>query len=184
MQEVAPVDSESVLQRMELLYLRSRRNGFDPTEFTVSPSIAHFFQYDPVGALRPYRSIKVSVGRLQIEPVILISHDNRNVPPSSGDEVDERYEGSKSTFESIEMMSDALALKLPTALTEQIGGTHYKDLAIQPAEYCQRNGLSYCESNVVKYVTRHKKKGGLEDIKKAIHNLRLVAHFEYGEELP
>lgn len=63
--------------------------------------------------------------------------------------------------------------------SEQIGGDHYKALAIQPIEYCQRNGLSYCEANVVKYVTRHRFKGGSQDILKAIHNLQLLLKMEY-----
>ena len=66
-----------------------------------------------------------------------------------------------------------------SALTTQVGGNHYKDLAIQPIEYCQRNQLNYCESNVVKYVTRHRFKGGVMDIRKAIHNLELLLELEY-----
>jgi hypothetical protein len=65
------------------------------------------------------------------------------------------------------------------ALERQAGGTHYKDLAIQPVEYCVRNGLGMCESNVVKYVTRHAHKGGKEDIHKAIHMLELLLELKY-----
>lgn len=64
-------------------------------------------------------------------------------------------------------------------LETQIGGSHYKSLAIQPAEYCQRNGLRYCEANVVKYVTRHRDKRGREDLEKAIHYLQLLIEMEY-----
>lgn len=66
------------------------------------------------------------------------------------------------------------------ALDVQVGGGHYKDLAIQPAEYNQRNGLGFCEGSVVKYVTRHKAKNGAEDIKKAIHFLELLLELDYG----
>jgi hypothetical protein len=69
----------------------------------------------------------------------------------------------------------------PTALREQVGGRHYKGLAIQPAEYCQRNRLPYCESSVIRYVTRHREKNGREDIEKAIHCLRLLLELEYPE---
>ena len=68
----------------------------------------------------------------------------------------------------------------------QVGGRHYVDLAIGPTEYSQRNGLGCCESAVVKYVTRHKRKGGLEDIRKAVHYLQLLEEIEYpaqGKEL-
>jgi len=65
------------------------------------------------------------------------------------------------------------------ASTHQVGGDHYKKLAIQPAEYCQRNQLNFCESCVVKYVTRHRVKNGREDIEKAIHFLKLLIEIEY-----
>jgi hypothetical protein len=69
------------------------------------------------------------------------------------------------------------------ALDTQEGGTHYKKLKIQPVEYCQKNELNYCESNVVKYVTRHKDKNGMEDLRKARHYLELLAEMEYNEKL-
>ena len=62
---------------------------------------------------------------------------------------------------------------------EQVGGSHYKDLAIQPAEYVHRNKLGYLEGAVVKYVTRHKQKAGAQDIRKAIHCLQLLLEYEY-----
>ena len=65
------------------------------------------------------------------------------------------------------------------ALATQVGGGHYKDFAIQPAEYSQRNRLPYCESAVVKYVTRHRAKDGRQDIEKAIHCLQLLLEIEY-----
>lgn len=69
-----------------------------------------------------------------------------------------------------------------SADNRQVGGAHYKDLPIQPTEYIQRNGLAWCEGNVVKYVTRHRTKGGVEDINKAIHYLELLKVYEYGEK--
>ena len=60
------------------------------------------------------------------------------------------------------------------AMEKQEGGSHYKQMAIQPIEFCQKNNLNYCESNVIKYVSRHKHKNGAEDIRKAINNLELL----------
>lgn len=68
-----------------------------------------------------------------------------------------------------------------TASDKQIGGTHYKNLSIQPTEYVIKNKLNFCEGNVIKYVTRHRTKGGAEDIRKAIHYLELILQHEYGE---
>lgn len=72
--------------------------------------------------------------------------------------------------------------KNENALRKQAGGSHYKGLEIQPAEYCQRNGLNYCESNVIKYVTRHRSKNGIEDIEKAIHCLEILKELEYKQQ--
>lgn len=66
-------------------------------------------------------------------------------------------------------------------LIKQVGGGHYKDLAIQPIEYAMKNKLNYCQANVVKYTTRYADKGGKEDLLKAIHNLELLIEMEYGK---
>ena len=68
------------------------------------------------------------------------------------------------------------------ALQKQIGGDHYKDCGIQPVEYIHANKLDYFEGNVVKYITRHKLKGGIEDIKKVIHYAELILELRYGKE--
>jgi hypothetical protein len=57
------------------------------------------------------------------------------------------------------------------ANAQQVGGSHYKSKAIQPWDYIASNHLGYLEGNVVKYVSRWKDKGGLEDLKKAQHYL-------------
>lgn len=69
------------------------------------------------------------------------------------------------------------------SLATQVGGTHYKKYEIQPIEYCQKNGLNYCESNVIKYITRWRDKGGIEDLKKAKHMIDLLIEIERLEPL-
>jgi hypothetical protein len=44
---------------------------------------------------------------------------------------------------------------------------HYNQGGIEPIDYIVANKLSYCEGNVVKYISRWKFKGGVEDLKKA-----------------
>ena len=56
-------------------------------------------------------------------------------------------------------------------LDKQEGGDHYKKMPIQPWQYIAANKMNYWEGNVVKYVTRHQSKAGLEDLKKARHYL-------------
>ena len=43
---------------------------------------------------------------------------------------------------------------------------HY-NLPIPPIEYILKNNMSYCEGNVIKYISRWFKKGGKEDLRKA-----------------
>ena len=49
----------------------------------------------------------------------------------------------------------------------QHGGTHYKDKAVQPWDYIVGNNLGYLEGNIVKYVSRWRDKGGIQDLQKA-----------------
>ena len=63
----------------------------------------------------------------------------------------------------------------------QVGGDHYKKLAIQPTEYIIKNNLNFCEGNVIKYVTRWRLKGGVEDLLKAQHYLDLLIVTSKGE---
>jgi hypothetical protein len=65
--------------------------------------------------------------------------------------------------------------------TKQVGGTHYL-LNIEPWDYIIANQLGYLEGNVIKYVTRHKSKGGRADILKAIHYLEKILKVQYGGE--
>lgn len=65
-----------------------------------------------------------------------------------------------------------------SVLTEQEGGDHYKTLKIQPVEYIHANGLGFIEGCVVKYVTRWRAKGGVQDLKKARHFLDLLIELE------
>jgi len=61
---------------------------------------------------------------------------------------------------------------------EQVGGDHWKTMPIQTWDYIAANGLGYFEGNVVKYVSRWRKKGGVEDLKKARHYLDKLIELE------
>lgn len=63
-------------------------------------------------------------------------------------------------------------------LDVQVGGGHYKGLKIQPIEYIHANNLGYCEANVVKYISRWKSKGGLQDLEKVKHYVDLLIKLE------
>ena len=53
-----------------------------------------------------------------------------------------------------------------SVLENQVGGDHYRNKAIQPIQYIMANKLPFCEGNIVKYITRWREKGGVEDLRK------------------
>lgn len=65
------------------------------------------------------------------------------------------------------------------ALARQVGGSHYKDMAIQPAEFANRNRLGFIEGCIVKYVCRYKTKNGKLDLEKARHFVDMLIELEY-----
>lgn len=71
---------------------------------------------------------------------------------------------------------------MESALKEQIGGDHYKKLAIQPMEYSFRNKLDPCQHTIIKYVTRFRDKNGKEDLIKAKHCIDMLIELEYGTQ--
>ena len=69
------------------------------------------------------------------------------------------------------------------ATLKQVGGSHYKDCKIQPVEYIVGNDLTFLEGNIIKYVTRHRRKGeGRKDIEKVIHYAEMILEMEYKDE--
>lgn len=70
----------------------------------------------------------------------------------------------------------------PSALASQVGGSHYKDCAIQPVEFIHKNNLDFFQGNIIKYATRHKNKNGAADLRKAIHYCQLALELQYGEK--
>jgi hypothetical protein len=71
-----------------------------------------------------------------------------------------------------------------SALDKQVSGSHYKDKGIQPIIYIHANNLGFCEGNVVKYVTRWREKGGIADLRKAIHYIELLIQLETEQSQP
>ena len=54
---------------------------------------------------------------------------------------------------------------------------HYSGMAVDVIDFCLRNGIPYPEGNIIKYVCRWRKKGGIADLEKARDYLdRLIAH--------
>lgn len=64
-------------------------------------------------------------------------------------------------------------------LDKQVGGNHYRNMAIQPVEFIVANNIPYREANVIKYVCRHASKNGKQDLLKARHYIdMLISEYE------
>lgn len=68
------------------------------------------------------------------------------------------------------------------AIDRQEGGSHYKDMAIQPVQFIHANSIGYFEGCAIKYLSRWKAKNGLEDLRKAIHFIELLIELEQAKE--
>ena len=77
---------------------------------------------------------------------------------------------------------NSLFKKERMALSEQVGGDHYKKYPIQPIEFAMANGLNACQTLCLKYLMRYEDKNGPEDIDKAIHVLQLLKSIKYGSD--
>ena len=66
-----------------------------------------------------------------------------------------------------------------SAYKKQIGGSHYLKMKIQPSEFANKNDLPFAEGNAIKYICRHKYKGGKEDLKKAKHYIEMIEERDY-----
>jgi hypothetical protein len=59
---------------------------------------------------------------------------------------------------------------------------HYRSNTIEPIDYILANNLNFCEGNVVKYVSRHRNKGRINDLYKAMDYLQRLIDNEYKDK--
>ena len=69
-----------------------------------------------------------------------------------------------------------------SAYKKQIGGSHYKEMKIQPSKFINDNKLLFAEGNAIKYICRHNAKNGKEDLEKAKHYIDMIIERDYGEK--
>lgn len=65
-----------------------------------------------------------------------------------------------------------------SALTEQVGGRHYTNYRIQPAEFIHKNDIGFLEGCIIKRICRWRDKGGIEDLLKIKHEIDLIIEIE------
>jgi hypothetical protein len=66
---------------------------------------------------------------------------------------------------------------------KQVGGSHYKNMPIQPAHFIRANNIPFHEGCVIEYVCRHRLKNGADDIRKAIHFMEMILEEDYADQI-
>lgn len=98
--------------------------------------------------------------------------------PDEWDRASRRIEALKQgqlTYNELEALQESAA---SMARSKQVGGNHYKNKKLQPWDVIEAADLGFFEGNVIKYVMRHKEKGGVEDLQKAVHYLERLIEIE------
>jgi hypothetical protein len=70
--------------------------------------------------------------------------------------------------------------EMKSALDRQENGDHYRSDGVQPIQFITSNHLSFVVGNIIKYAYRADKKGGAEDLFKAIHYAQIELETKYG----
>jgi hypothetical protein len=70
-----------------------------------------------------------------------------------------------------------------SALSGQVGGSHYRDMQVQPWQAMEawltpEEYRGYHKGVAIGYLARERQKGGLQDIEKAIHHLQRLVEVE------
>lgn len=73
---------------------------------------------------------------------------------------------------------DVYTIPRASKLRKQVGGDHYVNMAIQPLEYILANNIPFVEGAAIKYISRWRNKGGVQDLRKAIQTLEVIIEHE------
>ena len=97
----------------------------------------------------------------------------------------EKIMGTQKNYKEVLKELDknlSIPISKKSALDTQVGGSHYKQFAIQPFEFITKNSLGFAQGNIIKYICRYKEKNGLEDLKKVKHYVDMLIEIEYNEQ--
>lgn len=123
-------------------------------------------------------------GHLYIDEIT--GKDTTSHPKPKREQTQLQFRNALTSFPSYEdetRLNNLFSTDPDSPFHSQQDGSHYKSLPIQPVQYSQANQLDSCQHSVIKYVTRYKDKGGIKDLKKAIHFIQMLAWSEYGEKI-
>jgi len=79
---------------------------------------------------------------------------------------------------SAKAATDVYTIPRASKLRKQVGGDHYVNMAIQPLEYILANNIPFAEGAAIKYISRWRNKGGIQDLRKAIQTLEVIIEHE------
>lgn len=83
-------------------------------------------------------------------------------------------EGGEFNLDLVEEIKESEGVKKPDAVKPE----HYRANGSDVIKFCQDNNLDFLQGNVVKYITRYKKKNGKEDLLKAKEYINRMIGYE------
>ncbi len=120
----------------------------------------------------------IEIDRYVVRMLVDMEAEINALKNKPAEELVEIFKTEEAINAHVKEMKDQFEKEPENPLDVQIGGGHYKDMAIQPVEFAMKNNLNTCQANVVKYVCRYNTKNGLEDLKKAKHYIDLIIEIE------
>jgi hypothetical protein len=81
-------------------------------------------------------------------------------------------------LDAIKQGIDGLCAETQTANDTQVGGAHYKQHTYETWDVILDWQLGYLDGNAVKYLSRWRSKGGVQDLKKAAHYIQKLIEVE------
>ena len=73
---------------------------------------------------------------------------------------------AKKEIKGVRTMTNKDIFKESFPQYTQVGGNHYTSFLFKPYEFISKNELSFFQGNIIKYVCRYKRKGGIQDLEK------------------
>lgn len=117
---------------------------------------------------------------MPVEPTTVVTVIRRDKGWTVG--IAQSLKGWDHTYSPEDIMQYEAGQKAETkpssAFQRQEGGDHYVNMAIQPSEYIHKNGIGYMEGTAIVYLSRFRAKGGISDLKKAIHTIEQLIEME------
>ena len=94
--------------------------------------------------------------------------------------IKELRQGKKQGLKTPRASSAPKRSPVPSALSTQVGGSHYQGFKIQPIIFIQKNNLRFIPGNIIKRICRYDQLGGkgVEDLRKIKHEVDILIEME------